>query len=650
MTTPDDNQTLFARATAAHGAGEVVTAEALYRELLSRNPRVTPAHNNLGMILDGAGKPEEAEHCFRTALSLRPDYPEALNNLGAVLRRLHHYEEACKCFAQALMLRPGNVEALINLAATRQEMGDAEAAFDLFNRALALNPAEYRTLWGLAQFYSDCGKPEEAIAALSEAARINPGAMNVRCGLFTQRMAACDWQIFDSEESEILEGIRAGKQGIPPFLAISIASTASDQLRCAETYAASLGSTEHVSAYVQKPSPGKVRLGYISCDFHEHPLSHLAVELYERHDRSRFEVLAYSHGYREHSPMRARLEKAFDRFIDLDTASDQEAARKIAADGVDILIDLAGYTRYARTGILSRRPAPIQVNYLGYPSTMGVNFMDYCVVDQFVVPPEQRTFFSEELVYLPDCYQISSHRDIAPDSPTRSERGLPETGFVFCCFNNISKIRPVFFDVWMRLLRQVPGSVLWLLAGHDVTHANLRREAQARGVEPDRLIFAPRLPLADHLARHRLADIFLDTLPYNAHTTMSDALWAGLPAVTCVGDTFPGRVGGSILRAVGLEELVTHNLEEYEARALYLATALDALARIRQKLLDNRFKTPLFDCSRFTRNLEIAYTQMWNLRCEGKSPETISVATLLQAVQSHETISAVRPHSNDFRH
>ena len=323
----------------------------------------------------------------------------------------------------------------------------------------------------------------------------------------------------------------------------------------------------HASA----PKP-KTTIAYLSADFHEHATAWLIAELFEKHDHGRFAIYGYSYGPRDDSPLRRRLACALDRFVDVRDLSYAEAARRIAADEVDILVDLKGYTQDARSEIVAFRPAPLQVSYLGYPGTLGAEFMDYILVDDFVVPPEQQPFFTEKLVHLPGCYQVNdSRREIAPRTPSRAECGLPEEGLVFCCFNNSYKITPQVFGVWMELLQAVPGSVLWLLEGNRFMPANLRREAEGRGVAAERLVFAPRKPLPEHLARHRLAALFLDTFPVNAHTTASDALWAGCPVLTLAGETFVSRVAGSLVRSVGLPELITASLEDYRATALRLA-------------------------------------------------------------------------------
>jgi len=327
--------------------------------------------------------------------------------------------------------------------------------------------------------------------------------------------------------------------------------------------------------------------------------------------------------------MRSRLVKGFDRFIDVREKSNDDVAALLGALEVDIAIDLKGFTRDSRMGIFAHGAAPIQVNCLGYPGTIAAPFIDYIIADEFVIPREHQIHYAEKVVYLPDCYQVNdSKRTISERTPIRTEVGLPEQGFVFCCFNNSYKITPGIFDIWMRLLQKVEGSVLWLYQRNAETISNLRREAQARGVAPDRLVFASKVKLEDHLARHRLADLFLDTLPYNAHTTASDALWAGLPVVTCAGTTFAGRVAGSLLRAVGLPELVTSTLEDYEALALRLATDESLLRKLKEKLARNRLSAPLFNTDRFRRHIEAAYTTMWEIHQRGEEPRTFAVMPL----------------------
>jgi predicted O-linked N-acetylglucosamine transferase (SPINDLY family) len=370
-------------------------------------------------------------------------------------------------------------------------------------------------------------------------------------------------------------------------------------------------------------------VAYLSADFHDHATSQLMAELFERHDRERFEVSAWSFGPETGDAMRARLRAAFEHFHDVRNVSDDEVAARLRAAEIDIAVDLKGFTDGCRPGIFARRVAPIQVNFLGYPGTTGADYMDYIIGDAEVIPEGHEVFYSEQVVRLPDSYQVNdTKRVIAGHVPTRAEAGLPASGFVFCCFNNNYKITPEVFDVWMRLLKAVPGSVLWLLEDNAAASRNLRREAQARGVDAGRLVFAGRVLPPDHLARHRLADLFLDTLPCNAHTTASDALWAGLPVLTCRGNAFAGRVAASLLRAVGLPELVVDDLGAYETLAIRLATAPGELAGLKARLLQNRLTHPLFDIERYRRHLESAYAAMIEQHRQGKSPRGFSLQAM----------------------
>jgi predicted O-linked N-acetylglucosamine transferase (SPINDLY family) len=349
-------------------------------------------------------------------------------------------------------------------------------------------------------------------------------------------------------------------------------------------------------------------------------------ELFEVHDRSRFEIIGVSFGPDDHSALRSRVIAAFDRFFDVTTRTDREVAKLLRDLGVNVAIDLKGHTAEARIGIFADRAAPVQASYLGYPGSTGAEFLDYIIADPVVLPFDQQPWYTEKIIHLPDCYQVNdSKRLAAPATPSRAEAGLPQGGFVFCCFNNSWKITPEIFDIWMRLLRRVDGSVLWLLEANSLTIANLRKQASARGIDPARLIFAPRADLPEHLARHRLADLFLDTLPYNAHTTSSDSLWAGVPVITVLGDRFAGRVAASLLNAIGLPQLATANLAEYEALAAKLATQPDLLQAMRRDLEANCRIRPLFDCDRFRQHIEAAYTTMWEIWLRGEPPRNFSI-------------------------
>jgi len=574
---------LHLRGIVAYRNGNREAAMRWFRKAAGAAPDFAVAHNDLGNVLMEEGRTSEAIAEYQRAIQAAPDLPQAHNNLGNAWQIAGNVEESVRCYQRAIALAPRYAEAHRNLGSALRRLGRLTDAVDCFQTAVSLNPA-----------YA------EAIAQLVQ-----------------EMKSVCDWSRLDEITRQLVEVVETQSASVNPFVFLSLETTARQQWLCARRWAA-----EHVDAgrpaapatRAGARAEGKITLGYLSADFQEHATAHLTAELFELHNRDRFRVIGYSYGADDGSAMRRRLMAGFDDFVDLEKASHAEAAARIRGDGVDILVDLKGYTRDARPGILALRPAPIQVNYLGYPGTMGSAAVDYIIADRFVIPPDRQPYFSEKVVYLPDCYQVNdSGRKVAERVPTRQECGLPESGFVFCCFNASYKLTPAVFQIWVRLLDAVPGSVLWLLTSNAQMVGNLRREAEARlsgGAE--RLVFAPSLPNPEHLARLRLADVFLDTLPYNAHTLASDALWAGCPVVTCAGETFASRVAGSLLYAVGLPELVTSCLADYEALAARLASEPAELEEIRQKLRANRLSAPLFDCRKFTRQLEAAFEAIWS--------------------------------------
>jgi predicted O-linked N-acetylglucosamine transferase (SPINDLY family) len=574
-------------------AGRLAEAVGAYQRAIGLQPNLPHAYHNLGMTFRHMGRSEEAVACYRQAVALRPYAPELHNNLANALRDLGRLDEAAAAYRHALAIRPTDAEVHNNLGAILQMQGKLDAAIASFRQAIALKPALAETLSNL---------------------------------IYTSKMA-CDWRGLDAYEEKCRAAVRAGARQIVPFHFLSIETSPAEQLQCARQFASA-----RTKGMGRLPAPprmpkDRLRLGYLSAKFHQHPSSVLTAELFERHDRSRFELFAYAIGPDDGSAMRRRLERGFDHFHDIRALSHGDAAKRMRDDGIDVLVDLTGYNDDERLPILAWRPAPIQVNFLGYPGTLGAPFIDYVVADPIALPMSDQPFFTEKIVQLPDCYQPNdSKREIAARTPTRAECGLPNEGIVFCCFNQSYKITAAMFDIWMKLLRGLPGSVLWLLDSNPAVQPHLVREANARGVAADRLVFAPRLPLAEHLARHRVADLFLDTLPYNAHTTASDALWAGLPVLTCAGNCFAGRVAASLLAAVGLPELVTHSLEDYERLAVRLAREPALLGSIRDKLRVERATALLFDTGRFAANLERAYLRMWELWAAGKPPEAFALA------------------------
>lgn len=607
-------------ADALLGLDRFADAETALRRVLEFEPDLASVHIDLGRALQAQKRLEEAAAAYRRAIELEPELVEAHNNLGNVLKDLGRLDEAVASYESALKIAPDNAVIHSNLGTTlreRQRLDDAAASY---RRALALKPDFAAARHRLGLLLAGRGELGEAAALLAGAAlHLDDAAID---WLYAQRRM-CEWGGYREEEARVLA--RPGRQS---FALLALSSSPVQQLDCAQRMAAALAVPKSLRCPHALPrSEGPIRVGYVSANFRSHADASLIAGLIEHHERQDFEIIGYSASPDDGSQIRTRLASAFDRFVDIANRGDRDAAQFIRADEIDILIDLNGFTGQARTAVFAYRPAPIQVNYLGFPATTGADFIDYIIVDPFVVPTSQQPFFSERLVHLPDCYQCNDDkRAISEHTPSRAECGLPAEGFVFCCFNNAFKLTPDFFDIWMRLLRAVPGSVLWLLHDNRWARTNLGREAAARGVAPERIIFAPKLPHPDHLARHRLADLFLDTLPYNAHTTASDALWVGLPLVTCAGETFAGRVAGSLLRAIGLPELVTGSLEEYEALALRLARDGDLLAALRTRLAGSKWTHPLFDTERFARNIEAAYRQMWETWRAGRPPAAFTVS------------------------
>jgi predicted O-linked N-acetylglucosamine transferase (SPINDLY family) len=594
------------------------------REAAAEEHRRGDAALQRANALRQSGRLEEAVHTYREALALRPDLAPAHNNLANVLADRGDIEDAVFHYRQALALRPNAAEIHYNLGNALVRRGDADEAAAHYIRAVGLKPDFADAQYGLAIAFARNGHLENAIKACQRAVLLKPDSPQAFAQLAMLRMQACDWSEADNATERVMELVRRLPGSIQPADLLCHDVSVADQLLAARGWAEAL-ERRIAKRYRHEPrtASGKIRLGYLSADLYTHPLAHLVVNMFEQHDRSAFEVTAYSFGSDDGTPMRRRLEAAFERFVDIRGIDDAAVAERIFTDRIDILVDLTGYAEYARTGILVPRPAPVQVNGIGYTGTMGASFIDYIIADPFVAPMDQQPFFSERLVHLPRCYQPSdSKRKTAQRMPSRADCGLPETGFVFCCFNNRYKFTPRFFDIWMRLLHAVPGSVLWLLESREFVKDNLRRAAQHRRVNPERLVFMEPLPLPEFLARVGLADLFLDTLPYNAHTTANDALWCGLPVLTCAGATFAGRVAGSLLHAIGLPELVTSSLEDYERLALRLAMEPPLLLEFRTRLAHT---APLFDMARYTGEIEAAYGHMWERWCSGKGPEAFAL-------------------------
>ena len=626
---PGFAQAIYNRGNTLGHLGRHEEALAGYDRALAIVPDFPQAHYNRGNTLGHLNRHEESLASYNRALAIVPDFAEALTNRGAALARLNRYEEALASFDRVLTLRPDDIESLNNRGDALGHLKRYPEALPCFDRALVLRPDYIDALYNRATTLRDLKRYDDAAAAFARVLELAPDFPFLKGELLHSKMLCCEWNGIGPLLQSIEMDVRAGKQSAEPFGFQGISSSAGDLKRCAEIYAADKFPPQSALWTGERYNNTKIRIGYVSGELRQQAMGVLMTGLFESHDKNRFEVFAFDNGIDDGSKLRQRINKAFDKIVDITRLSDRDAATAIKQGQLDILININGYFGEIRQGIFALRPCPIQVNYLGFPGTIGAEYIDYIIADNRVIPPAHQIHYTEKVVYLPDSYQVNdSKRPIAEYTPTRAEAGLPERGFVFCCFNNNYKITPEMFEVWMRLLKGVEGSVLWLLEDNGVAARNLRREAQARSVAPERLVFAPRMKHDEHLARHRLADLFVDSLPYNAHTTASDALWAGLPVLTCVGTAFPGRVGASLLDAVGLPELITHSLEDYEALALKLATSPDLLADIKAKLARNRTTCPLFDTRRFTRHLDSAFITMWERHQRGEPPVSFTVKSV----------------------
>jgi protein O-GlcNAc transferase len=616
---------------ALRALGQFEQSAAAFRRAIELKPRYAKAHGGLGDALKGLGQTEAAIGSYRAAIALQPLDAGLHNNLGIALKDLDRHDEALESYRKAIASKPEYAEAHANLGNLLSEIGSFEEAVASYRRSLSIKPDNAPIHFALGAALMPLDRVDEAATALRAAYDIDPGHGTALSEYWRARGHGCDWRDIEALRREARlyvekYGPAPGREPAAPFPLLAMFDDPALHLRAAGNLAARLVSRVTTGTLRTAPPGGKIRLAYVSSDFHDHATAYLIAELFEQHDRDRFEIHGISFGSPDDSPMRQRLERAFHAFHDLHRSSAGDIARAIADLGIDIVVDLKGYTQGAKTGIFAHRPAPIQVQYLGYPGTMGADFIDYVIADPVVIPEAEQVHYAERIAYLPHSYQVNDRqRPLPAEKPARRDCGLPESGFVFAAFNANYKITPEIFAVWMRLLRSIEGSVLWLLQTNAWAAQNLRREAAASGIDPERLVFAGRQPLNQHLARIANADLFLDTLPYNAHTTASDALWVGLPVVTMAGRSFAARVAASLLGAVGLPELVTTSLEAYEALALALATDPPRLAEMGQKLVRNRLAAPLFDTPAFTRHLEAAYVRMWQRHLEGKAPETFRI-------------------------
>jgi len=619
--------------SAAHAANESRQYDVAVRwcqKALQLAPNLPEAWFNLGLAFAGQAKyPKAIEALLKTA-ALAPSHADAQNSVGLRLIELGAHTEAMDCLERALALAPDFAFAHFNLGGLLAKLHRPVEAAAAFQQAIELEPHLPDAYYHLGNALLDLKQPKAALAAFEQALVLKPDYKYLPGHILNIKRQMGWWQDDTQSVDEIMRKVGQNELACAPFVFLGLVDLPSQQRRVAElAVAADYPEKSDLGPILRRERQGKIRIGYYSADFHNHATSYLIARLIELHDREKFELIGLSFGPDRQDEMRQRLVAGFDRFIDVRSQTDSAVAKLSRDLEIDIAVDLKGHTLEARPGIFSYRAAPLQVNFLGYPGTMGADYFDYILADSTVIPSGSAGEYLEKVVYLPDTYQVNdASRRIAEKIFSRDELGLPLTGFVFCCFNNNYKITPDIFALWMRILHRVDEAVLWLLEDNPEVKANLRSQAQKCNVDPDRLVFAKRLPIAEHLARHRIADLFLDTLPYNAHTTASDALWAGLPVLTQSGQSFASRVAASLLNAIGLPELITHTNEEYETLAVKLATNPDQLAAINEKLSQNRLATPLFDTSGFARHIEAAYRAIYERYQADLPPDHINIHPL----------------------
>ena len=656
--------------------GRLADAGTAYEEALAHNPGFVEAWFNLGITRKAMHRYDDAVAAYGKVIALRPQHAEALNNLGVILRSRGRLSEAEDVLTKAVAAKANFVMPHYNLGGLYGDSLRVKDAVDAYRKAIALDPdfappyvdlgnllrrqelypaaaqafrellerkprdrrAQLLAYEGLAKLHKDQDQLPEAAAAFERILAIDPVHPEAMFGVLQVKSHMCDWRNRDEEFKRVMaiteRQIAADERtALTSFSSLALPLDPAQHLAVAGTWAND--TKRQMRAWRQRLNfqfersrrHDRIRIGYVSQDFRNQAMGHLTRTMYGLHDRSQFEIFAYSVRKSDGSSYRKAIEASCEHFADVHSISSPEAARRIYADEIDIMVDLMGFTEGNRMAITALHPAPVTVGFLRFPGSSGADFVDYMLTDRIITTPAEQKYYPEQLVFLPNCYQPNDWTQEIDESPlTRAEFGLPEDAFVFSCFNNHYKIEPFIFDLWMRLLHQLPNSVLWLMGFNPPMQVNLKREAEARGIAGDRIIFTKKIAKARHLARQRLADLFLDTRYYTSHTTGSDALWAGLPVLTCPSDSFASRVTASLLMAAGLPELIVPSFEQYERRAVHLATHPAELKAIRDKWAAQRTTCALFDTKRFVRNLERAYRLIWDDYAAGRPPRQLFVA------------------------
>lgn len=611
-------------------------------QAVALNPHNIDGLMHRATALQEMERQDAALQCYDTILALQPDFADAWNNRGSALRKLSRPDEALLSFQRAVALKSDYADAHYNLGNLLLELKDYPAAVAAYDRALRLNPESFGAWNNRGTAFQCMQDHAHAAVSFERALRLQPDFPYLLGTCIHMKRHVCDWTRAESDLRVVQNQLREGKKVINPFALMAVSDSPALQKRAAEIYVEDLCGPVAAKAIPPRPKGEKIRVGYFSSDFRNHAVSYHMAEVFERHDRSRFETYAFSSGPDTQDAMRARVCRAMDHFLDVRDMSDSDVVRLSRELEIDIAVNLTGLTYGDRIRIFAERAAPVQVNYLGFPATMGAAFMDYIVADPVLVPESSQEHYAEKIAYLPDSFQANDSMQIVPAlTTTRGAEGLPDHGFIFCCFNNCGKITPEVFSLWMRILSRVKGSVLWLLANTPEAQANLRREASQRGISPERIVFAQSVPLEQHLSRQQLADLFLDTHPFNAGATASPALRAGLPILTRLGESFAGRMGASLLQAFGLPDLIMATPEAYVDRAVAIAASDAYRCALKERIRQNRPTTSLFNTQEFTRNLEAAYGKMYEIYHAGDPPRHIQLEETASS-----TISSTTQHSS----
>ena len=603
----------YKEAVDLHRTGQINKAKDICLEILKDEPKNFDILHLLGIISFQLKDYKKSSELISQAIKINPNDAEVYNNLAIVSKKLNQLDIAYNNYCNAIKLKPDYAEAHNSCGVILKELKKDDDAIKSFNLAIKFNKNYAEAYYNLGHIFFERKKYNEALENFYESYKINPKLDYLLSSIIFTKHRICEWDSFDKELLDLENNILNEKKKINPFLTLSFYESPQLQKKSAEIFVKDEYNDKNIQNHkFYNQAKQKIRIAYYSADFRNHPMSYLLANLFELHDKNKFEIIGISFGPDKDDQMRKRVSRAFDKFYDLRLKTDEEIVKFSRELKIDIAIDLMCFTKYHKFGIFVKKCAPIQVNYLGYPGTSGTNYLDYIIADKILIPKESQKYYSEKIVYLPDTYQANdSTKKISDKVFTREELGLPKNGFVFCCFNNNYKITPQVFNVWMRMLNRVKNSVLWILSEDINISKNLKNETKIRGIDFNRIVFAERIKMNEHLARQKVADLFIDTFPYTGHTTASDALWVGLPVLTRIGKSFASKVSASLLNTIGLSELVTNSEKEYEDLAVELAINTTKLKEIKNKLKNNKTTKPLFNTQNFTRNIEKAYSLMY---------------------------------------